>query len=131
MMVDMMKKNMSVMVPNMLMMGWASYFFAGFVIAKVPFGLMDRFRMMLQRGIDLDTLDVSYVSSMSWYFLNMFGLRGLFTLVLGQDNETDDARMMQQQMGGGMMGGPGHAPDVNKMYADERANLGLVQHAWV
>ncbi|WJX56170.1 ER membrane complex subunit 3 [Trifolium repens] len=33
---------------------------------------------MLQNWIDLSTVDVSYVSSHSWYFLNLFGLRGLF-----------------------------------------------------
>lgn len=91
--------------------------------AKIPFPLTQRFRAMLQNGIDLSTVDVSYVSSRSWYsryswqqvytitciqlvlidsrlllmyifvtiffgryFLNLFGLRGLFSLILGEDN---------------------------------------------
>ena len=36
---------------------------------------------MFQRGLEgLSTLDTSYVSSVSWYFLVMFGLRGFFRL---------------------------------------------------
>ncbi|PON33055.1 hypothetical protein PanWU01x14_355990 [Parasponia andersonii] len=54
---------------------------------------------MLQNGIDLSTVDVSYVSSRSWYFLNLFGLRGLFSLILGEENAMDDTQRMMQ-MGG-------------------------------
>jgi hypothetical protein len=55
---------------------------------------------MLQRGIAIKTLDSSYVSSLSWYFLNMLGLQGLVALILGGASEGSDAKMMQQQMQG-------------------------------
>jgi hypothetical protein len=41
---------------------------------------------MFQAGIDLQALDVSYVSSMSWYILTLTGLRGINSLVLGANN---------------------------------------------
>ena len=101
MMTDMLKKNLNMIVPQMMTAAWVNFFFTGFVVGKVPFPLTQRFRGMLQRGIELQSLDVTYISSLSWYFLNFFGLRGVFSLCLGQ-NELDDAQAMQQQMAMGM-----------------------------
>lgn len=36
---------------------------------------------VVQRGIDLASLDVSYFTSLSYYILLLFGLRGVFALV--------------------------------------------------
>ncbi|KAE8728697.1 EH domain-containing protein 1 [Hibiscus syriacus] len=101
---DMMKKNLSMIVPQThFCLG--QLFFSGFVeacrFAKIPFPLTQRFRSMLQNGIDLSAVDVSYVSSRSWYFLNLFGLRGLFSLILGEENATDDTQRMMQMSGFG------------------------------
>ena len=131
-MVGMMKQNMMTVLPNMLMMGWVSYFFSGFVLVKLPFPLTDRFKSMLQRGIFLNSLNVSYVSSLSWFFINLFGLRGVFSLVLGSDNtavDNPDAMMQaQMQMGtGGMMGGPA-APDMTKINQQERNELEITPY---
>ena len=41
---------------------------------------------MLQRGIETPDMDVRWVSSLSWYFLNFFGLNGLYRLILGSEN---------------------------------------------
>eukprot|EP00238_Polyblepharides_amylifera_P002701 CAMPEP_0196580964 /NCGR_PEP_ID=MMETSP1081-20130531/31752_1 /TAXON_ID=36882 /ORGANISM="Pyramimonas amylifera, Strain CCMP720" /LENGTH=259 /DNA_ID=CAMNT_0041901023 /DNA_START=60 /DNA_END=839 /DNA_ORIENTATION=- len=120
--VDMMKKNLSMVVPQIVQYNWVAFFFSGFVVAKVPFALTMRFRAMLQRGVDLNSLSVTYVSSLSWYFLNLFGLRGVFSIVLGE-NSIDDYANMQNQMQMGMQDAP-------KAYTMERENLELVSHTW-
>lgn len=124
----MMKQNMAMIIPNMVMFSWVTYFFSGFVLVKVPFPLTARFKDMLQRGIALKTLNPSYVSSQSWYFINLFGLRGLFSLILGANSATDDARMMEQQMNAGNAMAQ---PDPAKIYLAERNELEIVTHDWV
>ncbi len=98
-MVDMMKGNITFMLPNIAMMTFVGYFFSGFVCLKVPFPMpSNHFKLMLQRGVDLSTLNISYVSSLSWYFLVTFGLNGVYSLLLGADNQIDDTKMMQMQV---------------------------------
>jgi len=130
-MVDHMKENMIYMVPQMMMMGIISFFFQGFVLVKVPFPLTNRFKVMLQRGIDLQALDVSYVSSLSWYFLTLFGLRSLFKLLLGEDSDAlDESRATQMQMGMGVGMGGGGMFDAPAAYKHEREELQMTQHSW-
>jgi len=128
-MVDMMKKNMAMFVPQLLIMAWVNYFFSGFIVVKLPFPLTNSFKTMLQRGVELQTLDVSYVSSLSWYFLTLFGLGGLNSIFLG-DTVIDDTQLMQEQMGMGKGGMGGAPPDINKVYQSEKENLELVKHEW-
>merc|ERR1719498_1512142 len=130
MMMNMMQGNMAMMVPQMAMMGIVNYFFSGFVLGKIPFPLTPSFKGMLQRGIALTTLDTAYVTSMSWYFLVTFGMRGLYSIVLGANNETDDTKIMQQQMGMGASQ-PGQPPDWGKIFTAEAENLQIVEHNWL
>lgn len=53
---------------------------------KLPFPLTIRFKSMLQSGVMTRDLDVRWVSSLSWYFLNLFGLQSVFGFILGHDN---------------------------------------------
>ena len=129
-MMNMMQGNMAQMVPQMAMMGIVNYFFSGFVLGKIPFPLTPSFKGMLQRGIMLTTLDTAYVTSMSWYFLVMFGMRGLYSIVMGAGAITDDTAMMQAQMGMGQQGQPGQPPDYGKLFAAEAENMQIVEHVW-
>ncbi|RKP08653.1 integral membrane protein DUF106-domain-containing protein [Thamnocephalis sphaerospora] len=129
MMMDGMKKNMAMIVPQTVIMGWVNFFFSGFVLIKLPFPLTLRFKSMLQRGVDTSEMDVAWVSSLSWYFLNLFGLRSIFNIILGEDNVADGMRDMQA-MGGMGMAPTGQPQDFNKLFLAEKENLELTVHRW-
>ena len=125
-----MKGNMAAMVQNMVMMQGISHFFRGFVLVRVPFPLTRGFKQMFQRGLyDLNTLDTSYVSSVSWYFLVMFGLRAFFRLAMGDPMQEEvEGNEIQKQLGRDYGGGgpPGQQFDAPKVLKAEADNLELI-----
>lgn len=107
------KGQFAFMIQNMVMMQAIGYFFNGYVLVKVPIPLTQGFKMMFQKGLDLKTLDTSYVSSISWYFLVMYGLRAFFKLVIDADDkygggqkEFMDAAMIQADLGNSLVSAP-------------------------
>ncbi|CAM5999730.1 unnamed protein product [Sphagnum balticum] len=104
-MMDNMKGMFVMMGTTVPAMAWINSFFAGFVLAKVPFSLTQQFRSMTQSGVDMENLDVSYVSSVSFYFLIVFGLNQINSLFIDEDDEDDGLKALsenQKQMTGGM-----------------------------
>src|SRR5690348_12502317 len=102
---------------------------------------------MLQAGVATRDMDPRWMSSISWYFLCIFGLQSVFNFILGSDNgmlslffpgiSTEltnaplAANQMAQQMGqvgpqAGQMFGPGVDP--NKQFLAEAENLAVVEH---
>lgn len=130
-MMEQAKRSLLMMVPQTMIMGWVNFFFTGFVLIRLPFPLTQRFKLMLQRDIDTPDLDVSWVSSLSWYFLNLYGLDAIYRLVMGNNSAADSMRdmaafgagagaaMMQNQM-------PGQQMDYAKLHAAERDSLELI-----
>jgi len=112
----------------MVMMNGISHFFKGYVLVKIPFPLTQGFKGMFQRGLELQTLDTSYVSSVSWYFLVMFGLRGFFRLVIGDPTQEQmESMALQSQLGTQAGGAPGPQQfDGTKALNAEADNLELL-----
>jgi len=125
-----MKGNVTMMVPQSLIMGWINAFFSGYVIMKLPFPLTPQFKQMLQAGVGTRDLDVRWVSSLSWYFLTLFGLQPVYNFILGSNNAASQMaqQMQQQQMGANPMGG---AEDPNKIFLSEAENLEVVEHRYI
>ncbi|GJN66514.1 protein UCP010045, transmembrane [Purpureocillium lilacinum] len=127
-MMGMMKNNMAMIIPNTLIMSWINAFFSGYVIMKLPFPITIKFKSMLQAGVQTKDMDPRWMSSISWYFLCIFGLQFVYVFLLGSDNAASQMaqQMAAQQMPMGGMGGPGQDPD--KQFKAEAENLAVVEH---
>ena len=54
--------------------------------------------LCLQRGIDLPSLDVTYFTSLSYYMLLLFGLRGVMSLFFKEDTiDETQVRLLQSE----------------------------------
>jgi ER membrane protein complex subunit 3 len=96
-MMDNMKGMLVMMGTTIPAMAWINSFFAGFVLAKVPFSMTQQFRSLTQSGIDMSTLDVSYVSSVSFYFLIVFGLNQLQSLLFDDDGDDEGMKAINEE----------------------------------
>ncbi|KAF5023638.1 hypothetical protein F66182_4307 [Fusarium sp. NRRL 66182] len=127
-MMGMMKNNMAMIIPNTLIMSWINAFFSGYVIMKLPFPITIKFKSMLQAGVQTREMDPRWMSSISWYFLCIFGLQFVYVFLLGSDNAASQVtqQMQAQQMPNPMMGGSGQDP--HKQFVAEAENLAVVEH---
>ena len=80
MMTNMLKSNLFMAVMMPMQFAGISYFFSGMIVGKVAFPLTQKFREMLQKGVEIQNIDVKYISSLSLYFLAFLGVDKLFSI---------------------------------------------------
>ncbi|GME69140.1 unnamed protein product [[Candida] boidinii] len=125
-MFQMLKGNIANYIPQTVIMWWVNFFFSGFVIMKLPFPLTLRFKSMLQAGVSTPDLDVRWVSSISWYFVNLLGLKSIYNLIL-QDSDIVNQLMQQTQQQSPQMSMPGAgAPATEKIFKAEAENIQIL-----
>ncbi|SBT77554.1 ER membrane protein complex subunit 3, putative [Plasmodium ovale] len=114
-------------------------FFSGYLVAKIPFPLTYKFKSTLQMGMDIELLDMKFVSSLSWYFLVMFGSNGLISIIdyfVLQDRDRSQNNPMDN-----LMGSPNplikqpvnvnNVPDLKKFYEKKKAELETVRYKFL
>jgi hypothetical protein len=88
---------------------------------------------MMQSGVSTNDLDVRWVSSISWYFLNLIGLSPLYSLILGGENSAGGVQAAgatgAPQAGVSPLGQPG--ADAQRIFNSEAENLALVKHDYI
>lgn len=82
MMLQGMKGNLLNYLPQPILMFFMSFLFGGYIVLKLPFTLTANFKPMLQSSIQTPDLDVSYVTGISWYFVNLLGVESIGSLIL-------------------------------------------------
>lgn len=130
-MMNMLKGNLFNYIPQTIIMGWVNFFFAGFVVMKLPFPLTEGFKGMLQQGVQTPNLDARYVSSISWYFVNLFGLRPIYALLMGDSSKANElvGAMTQQLLSMPNLSGPG--TNVQRMFQGEAESIQMIAHTSV
>lgn len=71
------KGNLVNFLPQPILMFYMSFLFRGYIALKLPFTLTSNFKPMFQSSIMTPDLDVSYVTGISWYFVNLLGVESL------------------------------------------------------
>ena len=130
MMGDMLKRNITNAVYYISLFVVGGYFFSGYLILKLPFGLTRKFKSMMQQGLNLPDFDPSYVSAISWCLILVFGINPILQFFDGGE----DFSMFNQQkqlmtqplnlMSNPMMGGK----DYKKILDPEKESINIISN---
>ena len=127
-MFDMIKKTMVSMLNIGFMVG-IGFIFSGFILLKMPFSLTQKFRSMLQQGLNLPDLDISYVSAISWCFILFSGISSILQHFDGGDNYSfmkEQEQMMKNNMQMSPMGP--QAVDYAPILSAEKENIEIITY---
>ncbi|XBW35789.1 hypothetical protein QEN19_001362 [Hanseniaspora menglaensis] len=67
-------------IPQTVITWWLNHFFTNYVIMRLPFPLTLKFKEVVQNGIPTRDLDTSYTTTISWYFILMYGLDAFYNV---------------------------------------------------
>ncbi|CAG7848414.1 SubName: Full=Uncharacterized protein {ECO:0000313/EMBL:CCA71706.1} [Serendipita indica DSM 11827] len=130
-----MKNQAVMMIPQMIIMGWINFFFQGFVLSiQTPIPSHSRFQIN-DAARNRDARHGRPLGfSLSWFFLNWFGLNGLYRVLLGNDNSAVNQQdLASSPFAGAAAPAMGQPQDYNKLFTAESENLQLAQgvYHWV
>ena len=125
---DMLKRNFSNAIYYISLYVVGGYFFSGYLILKLPFGLTRKFKSMMQQGLNLPDFDPSYVSAISWCLILVFGINPILQFFDGGEDFSMFAQQKQMMtqplnlMSNPMMGGK----DYKKVLDPEKESINIV-----
>ena len=122
---NMLKQNIQSVIHIVMFTGIGSVF-QGFITAQVPFPLGHKFKQMLQQGLMVHALDPTYVSSMSWAFLLIYGLNGVLGMVLQDSKSIEEMELMASGAGMMQQGGQMQQKNYNALFKSEREFYDLI-----
>ena len=130
MMGDMLKRNVTNAVYYISLFVVGGYFFSGYLILKLPFGLTRKFKSMMQQGLNLPDFDPSYVSAVSWCLILVFGINPILQFFDGGEDFSMLAQQRQMMapplnmMSNPMMGGK----DYKKILDPEKESINIISN---
>ena len=105
--------------------------------------MTQQFRSLTQSGIDMSTLDVSYVSSVSFYFLIVFGLNQLQSLLFDDEGDDEGLKAINEEkkqmtgamnpmaQSGGLMGAAQQGTERKQIFKPQIDGLELISHQFI
>jgi hypothetical protein len=130
MMGDMVKRNITNAVYYISLFVVGGYFFSGYLILKLPFGLTRKFKSMMQQGLNLPDFDPSYVSAISWCLILVFGINPIIQFFDGGEDFnmfTQQRQMMTQPLN--MMANPMTGEkDYKKLIEPEKESIKIISN---
>jgi hypothetical protein len=127
MMGEMIKKNIVNAIYYIFIFVGVGFFFSGFILLKLPFSLTQKFRSMMQQGLNLPDVDVSYVSAISWCLILVFGLNNIIQFFDGGEDFSimqQQEQMMKQPMN--LMPNPMGGNDYEKVLKPEKESIAIL-----
>ena len=127
MMGEMIKKNIVNAIYYIFIFVGVGFFFSGFILLKLPFGLTQKFRGMMQQGLNLPDVDVSYVSAISWCLILVFGLNNIIQFFDGGEDFSimqQQEQMMKQPLN--LMPNPMGGNDYDKVLKPEKESIAIL-----